>query len=263
MLSMERDWVVAVASPDGKPYDLTHLNSTMRRIDLICKLIAPIMISLIISATSVKTSILVTGFMSFASWAAEVWCAKRVYNASAKLRAPKLIEQDQMSDALPAHGIRPSFQHQVSQTFHRYTRDFQNYFSSTVWIPSMSLTLLHLSALSYGATFVTFLLSAGISLEIITMARAAGSVVEISSTVVTPVGVRILGKASRHGRYRGRYGVDDESASTLMNTVNIEEESRTETGLERLGLWGLSWQLLNLVCSSFHFLHSMNDLIWT
>jgi hypothetical protein len=31
MLSMERDWVVVASSPDGKAYDLTHLNSAMRR----------------------------------------------------------------------------------------------------------------------------------------------------------------------------------------------------------------------------------------
>src|SRR5690349_19896753 len=36
MLSMERDWVVRASAADGRPYDLTHLNSVMRRIDLIC-----------------------------------------------------------------------------------------------------------------------------------------------------------------------------------------------------------------------------------
>ncbi|RAL65068.1 hypothetical protein DID88_001175 [Monilinia fructigena] len=36
MLSMERDWVVTAAAPEGRAYDLTHLNAAMRRrIDLI------------------------------------------------------------------------------------------------------------------------------------------------------------------------------------------------------------------------------------
>ncbi|KAF3061035.1 Solute carrier family 40 member 1 [Daldinia childiae] len=49
LISMERDWVVTVAAPAGNPYDLTHLNAVMRRIDLVCKLISPILISAVIS----------------------------------------------------------------------------------------------------------------------------------------------------------------------------------------------------------------------
>ena len=91
MLSMERDWVVAVSSPDGNPYDLTHLNSAMRRIDLICKLIAPILISLIVSSTNVKIGVLVVGAMSSTSWAIELWCARRVWNLNSRLREPKVV----------------------------------------------------------------------------------------------------------------------------------------------------------------------------
>ena len=250
MLSMERDWVVAAASPDGKPYDLTHLNSAIRRIDLICKLIAPILISVIVSATHVKVGVLVVGGMSTLSWAVELWCARRVWSLNPRLREPKVVNEqsDENNDGAlpPGKASRRSCWTGTSQGFRRYSRDFKNYFLSMVWIPSLSLAFLHISALTYSATFITYLLSVGFSLDLITIARVAGSVVEISSTVVTPVGVQILSKAHNHGTLRGEDRRSDDSETALLEGAP-EEEYRTETGLERLGLWGISFQLINLV----------------
>lgn len=253
MLSMERDWVVAASSPDGRPYDLTHLNSAMRRIDLICKLIAPILISVIVSAMNVKIGVLVVGAMSVASWAVELWCAKRVWNLNPRLREPRPVNDQPAEDneaALPPLEV-PSrgCWAKIFQGLRRYTQDFQDYFSSIVWIPSLSLAFLHISALTYSATFITYLLAVGFSLDLITISRAAGSVVEISSTIITPVGVQLLSKAQNHGRFRGQETTSRESedSTTALLEGASEEEGTTETGLERLGLWGISFQLVNLV----------------
>ena len=56
LISIERDWVPTLATAaesdkESPPYDLTHLNAVMSRIDLICKLGAPIMMSMFMSAT--------------------------------------------------------------------------------------------------------------------------------------------------------------------------------------------------------------------
>lgn len=247
MMSMERDWVITAASPDGQPYDLSHLNSVMRRIDLICKLVSPLVISAIISVTSTRIGVLVVASMSAASWGAEVWSARRVWNQNPRLKAPKVRIARNAEDTSQS-STRGIFSAKFAQALRRYIQDFRTYFSSTVWIPSLSLALLHLSALSYSATFITFLLSVGFSLELITIARTAGSLVEISSTVITPVGVQFLGKARHHGLVRAHeeFGPRDESNTLLMGDIR-GNEVRTETGLERLGAWGLSWQLLNLV----------------
>lgn len=250
MLSMERDWVVAASSPDGRPYDLTHLNSAMRRIDLICKLIAPILISVIVSATNVKTGVLVVGGMSATSWAVELWCARRVWNLNPRLREPKAVSEQSTSESQalpPLEDRRSTCWSKVFQGFRKYTEDFKNYFSSMVWIPSLSLSFLHISALTYSATFITYLLAVGFSLDLITIARAAGSIVEISSTIVTPFGVQILSKAQNQGRFRGQDRRESEESTTALLEGAPEEECKTETGLERLGLWGISFQLINLV----------------
>lgn len=256
MMSMERDWVVTVAAPDGQAYDLTRLNAMMRRIDLICKLVAPIVLSVIISASgSVQLGVLVVGGVSAASWTVEWWCAWRVWKISLKLQRPK-IAQDVRNDSamaetfedLPALSrVRSRSYGLVQRTtrwFLQYAQDLTQYFSSHVWIPSLALSLLHLSALSYSATFITYLLNVGFSLNLITIARTVGSVVEISSTIVTPFGVDYLGKAHHH-RLPPQY--EEEDSESVLLEASPEHHGSTETGLERLGLWGITWQLLNLV----------------
>lgn len=250
MLSMERDWVVTAAAPEGRPFDLTHLNSTMRRIDLVCKLIAPILISIVVSVSNTKIGVLVVGGMSAASWAAEILCAKRIWNRNPRLKAPKVVRTQTTIDESAGFSVQcdhsRNFFGRLSNGLGRFVQDFKNYFSSTVWTPSLALSLLHISTLTYSGTFITYLLNVGFSLDLITFARAAGSLVEISSTVVTPVGVHYLSKAQNHGRFRGEERISEGSEIPLMERP-YDDESKTETGLERLGLWGISWQLLNLV----------------
>lgn len=253
MLSMERDWVVTAAASDGQPYDLTSLNSSMRGIDLICKLIAPILISVVVSTTNATTGVIVVAFMSMFSWGVEMWSARRAWSLNQRLQVLKVVHQDQ-----EGVGVTSRFSHsprglrrKLADSGREYVRDLKMYFSATVWVPSLALAFLHLSALSYGATFITYLLSVGFSLDLITIARAAGSVVEISSTLVTPVGVKYLGNAVNHGRPQADFE-DDEEASTMLLEGTPNEAAKTETGLERLGLWGITWQVINLV--SFYLL---------
>ncbi|THV45500.1 hypothetical protein BGAL_0481g00010 [Botrytis galanthina] len=243
MLSMERDWVVVAAAPEGYQYDLTHLNSSMRRIDLSCKLLAPLLISFLISKLGITFGVIVVGGMSAASWGFEMWSARRVWSSNIRLQQPKEVRNDEVVSDVEARSLREKFM----RGLRLHKEDFRNYFSSKVWIPSMSLSLLHFSALSYGATFITFLLNAGFSLDLITLARAAGSVVEISSTVVTPFGVRQLSKAHGHGPYDRLHGSNDSDEVFLQGEGELDESGRITTGLERLGLWGLSWQFINLI----------------
>jgi iron-regulated transporter 1 len=244
MLSMERDWVMTAAGPEGHKYDLTHLNATMRRIDLVCKLLAPILVSVITSAAGIKIGVVVVGGMSAASWGIEMWCAKRVWAGNANLQKQKVVEDlDVSTERSEVRGCVKK----VADALRLFKGDFMRYFSTKVWVPSLSLSLLHLSALSYGATFITFLLNAGFSLDSITFARAAGCVVEISSTVVTPIGVEYLSKAHGHGLYNGLPIGEDLGEGLLGSDGEDSGSGKTTTGLERLGLWGLTWQLINLV----------------
>ncbi|KAI8961736.1 Ferroporti-1 [Daldinia sp. FL1419] len=242
LISMERDWVVTVAAPAGNPYDLTHLNAVMRRIDLICKLISPILTSAVISLLgSIRLGVIFTGLTSLISIPIEVFSAKRVWNNSPLLQAPRAVPTLQPTAA--TEGTSRSWIAKTRQYFH----GFEMYFSTSVWIPSAALALLHFNMLTWRATFVTYLINVGYSLNIITLARAIGSVFEISSTVITPRGIEYMGKAHHHAS-SSTADEDDESAVRLI--VGDQEGSRdveTMIGLQRFGLWGISWQIVNTV----------------
>jgi solute carrier family 40 (iron-regulated transporter), member 1 len=254
MISMERDWVVVLAAPDSQAYDLTRLNSVMRRIDLTCKLVAPILISVIISATSFQIGVFVVGAMSAASWGVEWWCARRVWNHNPSLRRPKprpsfiytSTESCPSRDSLEDTWSGCLGLLTTKRLLRGYVHDFGSYFSSNIWIPSFALSMLHISVLAYSATFITYLLTVGFSLNLITIARAVGSIVEISSTIVAPLGVDYLGKAYHHIQ-----DIDDSDEGDFHHEPR-EVQGSTETGLERLGLWGITWQLLSLVCSRYN-----------
>ncbi|KAK8089125.1 Solute carrier family 40 member 1 [Apiospora hydei] len=252
LISMERDWVVTVAAAPGRPYDLTHLNAVMRRIDLVCKPVSPILISVVISASgSVRIGVLYSALTSLVSIPIEIVSAKGVWNSSPVLRVPKSRKAPSGSGAAsvsaptPATGLAVPWTSRVRQCF----VGFEMYFSTTVWVPSIALALLHFNMMTWRATFITYLINIGYSLPTITLARAMGSVFEISSTVATPLGIQYMGKA--YGQHRSLAGEEDELEVGLIESNEQQQQQHTVdgqtlVGLQRFGLWGVSWQVLNL-----------------
>ena len=133
----------------------------------------------------------------------------------------------------------------LSSRFHGYIHDFEGYFSTTVWIPSVALAMLHYNMMTWRATFITYLINTGYSLNAITIARAIGSVFEICSTVITPIGIHYMGH-TKSGKRRTSGGDDEDEDEALIHSED-GADARTTTGLERFGLWGVTWQLLFLV----------------
>ncbi|KAI1386972.1 Ferroporti-1 [Hypoxylon trugodes] len=238
LISMERDWVVTVAAPAGNPYDLTHLNAVMRRIDLVCKLISPILIAAVISALgSIRLGVVFTGMTSLISIPIEIFSAKRVWNSSPLLQARRAAPPPNPTSA--AHGTPRSWVAKTRQYFH----GFEMYFSTSVWIPSAALALLHFNMLTWRATFITYLINIGYSLNTITIARAIGSVFEISSTVITPRGIEYMGKAHHHSSAAEE--PDEAGVGLIAGNQEGNRDVQTLIGLQRFGLWGMSWQVIN------------------
>ena len=244
---MERDWVPTFfthASVNGpSPGALTRLNAVMRRIDLTCKLFGPAFVNLLISATSIKAGILTIAGMNSVSWGIEVWSARQVWLSCPQLRQAKgdnRVEEFEMSPGvLPPMPQPTAFTARAKRAWYSQSSQLRAYFSTSVWIPSLSLALLHLSALNFSATFITYLLNTGFTLPLLTIAQTCSSVVEISSTLIVPFGVNRLAQSPKN--------VDqNEDAERLLDEQDTAEK-RHGIGLERSGLWGINLQLLCLV----------------
>ena len=246
-ISMERDWIPALAnnasSGESLPAQLTQLNAAMRRIDLFCKLIGPVVISVIISSTSVTIGVSTIAVFNALTWGIEIWCARRVWVAYPQLRqrstaAP--IEEIELfpRDSRPS-SVPPAASTRMVQWWARQGAQVYTYFTTDVWIPSLSLALLHVSVLTYNATFVTYLLNTGFSLILITITRGLSSMVEVSSTFVTPISVEYLGRSLEKS-----LPLDDAEGLLLARDL---QERKHGVGLERSGLWAVCLQFVNLV----------------
>ncbi|KAL7268886.1 hypothetical protein RUND412_008476 [Rhizina undulata] len=224
MLVMERDWIPTLASPASTP-SLHVLNASMRRIDLICKLIAPIFISLIaMLARSVRITVFVVLATNALSVGVEWIAAKRVWKECPKLREPRRAgpAPDEETIATATEEVLGEVSEpETVNKLGKLGQGLKLYFGSNVWIPSFALALLYFPPLSFSASMMTYLLNAHFTLPLITLARTLSTCIEVSSTVFMPWAVSLLSSSSPSG-------------DTLVP-------------LSRVGLWGLNFQLLNLI----------------
>ena len=290
LLAMERDWVPTLAPPDadtrkergmgrGTGYDLTHLNTVMRRIDMLCKLMAPLAISTFVSAVApIKAAVVGVALSSALSWGVEYWGVMRVWRRCGRLRAPKEgvgrngDRRDSNSQVFykePAMNVRFMAPHliakvvlHVKSSIRSHIDGLRYFYSTSVWLPSICVAILHASVLSYSGTLITYLLNAGFSLQLITIARAIGSIFEIGSTFIFPWAVGVL-SGSRRVQYHSyaANGVPKTEAQQVLlaeengggseagDQVNdLKQHSRSLDGaVVRVGLWGICALFLNLV----------------
>ena len=295
---MERDWVPTVASENPSvitkvSFDLTHLNTVMRRIDILCKLCAPLVVAPIISAISPAYSVLVIGTFSLVSWGVERWCAHQVWARQPRLRAPKgghsndeasfqlhdlsMVEDenirmqrqsDRTHSNQPCFSLRRTTASMLILLRGSLQSNFDNlsyFFKSPLWIPALGVAMLHASVLNYGNTISTWLLNAGFSINLVTVARASGSVFEMGSTVVFPFAVGMLASnngsgyvpirdgptvSSRHERTALSENEDDVVEGNVENVKEEEMKTSsnvTDIAVAKVALWSFCSHIASLV----------------
>ena len=223
ILCMECDWVPTLASPSvdasfPTPYDLTHLNTVMRRIDMLCKLIAPLAISTFMSTVgSERIAVAMVAGTSTLSWPLECWCMQQVWKQNNRLRAqkdatygtgnsgdvnesiaPRLKASTKGSSTYYVRDLILKAMTEVTGSVRAYGNGLHDYFNTAVWIPSVCAAIPHASVLTFSGTIITYLLNAGLSLNMVTGARASGAVFEIGSTIVFPYAVRTFSTSTDH-----------------------------------------------------------------
>lgn len=289
VLSMERDWVPTIANPpiEGMSvtkFDLTHLNTIMRRIDMLCKFLAPMAVATFISVLApIKVAIVVVAVFSMSSWSIECWTVKKVWHQNRRLRVPKdNLESEMGCRSLDEVGLGiPSTETWVQlrsigsnlarkvfaytkESFYSHKEGIRYFFSSPVWIPSLCVAILHASVLSWSATLFTYLLNAGFSLGLITVARAVGSFFEIGSTFIFPWAVHVLSgsggtphakdfltfpymDADEHPDAPLASNTERESVSDGKGGQRTQMSHHMNTGVVRVGLWGICGLMIALV----------------
>lgn len=188
-IAVERDWVVVIAL-ENEPL-LREMNSQMRRIDLSCKLISPLAIALI-DGISTSLAVTVTLVVNLTSVVAEYLLIAWVYR-----RTPSLSNRDTVPSPVDTNESHRwwSLQH-LRGSSTSIIRQAKAYINSHAFLPSLSLSILYLTVLSFSGQMVTYLFSLEqprLNSTHIGLLRTIATVLEISSTFIAPVLITRLG----------------------------------------------------------------------
>ena len=250
LIAIERDWVVVVA--ENSRCGLEVLNSQMRRIDLVCKLVGPLAIALVDGYSTIVAIGVVAG-MNASSALMEYFAIARVYYILPALRT--CLEVSDSTNSVPSAMSEVHAKRRLGHLCVAQIRAIYNavsgYARHPVFPPSMALCLLYLTVLSFSGQMVTYLLSIGFSSVQIGVWRTLSTAIEISATWLAPIAM------SRVGPLRGGLWFINWQIACLVGALAffwfIRTASIAALGLvvgvitSRVGLWGFDLCVQNII----------------
>ncbi|KAH0563397.1 hypothetical protein GP486_002031 [Trichoglossum hirsutum] len=250
LVAVERDWVVVIAG--GEEGYLSALSAQMRRIDLFCKLLGPLAISLV-DGMSTPVAIWVTLGLNITSVAVEYFAILQVYNripalASARSRPTRFpSNSDETITGATSRRSSPLEVLRLRSVF----ASLSSYSRHAAFLPSLCLSILYLTVLQFGGQMIVYLMSVGYTSTHVGLVRAASIAFEISSTFVAPVLMSRIG-AIRAGLWFVSWQVFCiGSAVALFWGVHtpVAAGSVLAAGviLSRVGVWGFDLSVQSIV----------------
>lgn len=226
LIGVERDWVVVIAENTDCALDV--LDYQMRRIDLFCKLVGPLAIALgdglstrvaiwtvlALSGTSILVEYFAIARVSDAPHSHRLCSGTmQVYREVPALQAPRMneVEDDENRD--------PSLQGRLAKFLRSIYSSLRSYVKHDVFLPSMALSLLYFTVLSFSGQMITYLLSTGLSSFHVGVLRTVSVALEMSATWLAPLANR-------------------------------------RVGVVRAGLWSITWQTLSILGAVSAFWYS-------
>jgi len=249
-IAVERDWIVVIS--ESLKVDRQELNSTMRRIDLVCKLLAPVGIGLL-DGYSTKIAIWVVFAQNAISVALEYLAIAQVYTAipdlakSQQSGATEMFQQV-FDDSLPHVPSR----HSVIRNIISALQPWKIYFQNPAFLASFALSILYLTVLSFASQMTTYLLTLGFTSTHVSLMRLASVILELSATCAAPWLMRRIGAVRSGLWFINEQLISIALAVGLFLYYNDKPMLAGATlvsgvALSRLGLWGFDLSVQCLV----------------
>ncbi|KND02039.1 uncharacterized protein SPPG_02543 [Spizellomyces punctatus DAOM BR117] len=197
VVSVERDWVVVIAHADTSA--LSSMNAYLRRIDLLCKVAAPLVVSGIAEALSTPIAMLVTAGWSILTAPLQWWLIWQVYRRVPALAIPKTArestEQRADSSAVGLTDVDPSVNHSspVASSVRSCWDQWARFFRHPVFLSSLAIAQLYMTVLSFGPVMISYLLAQGYSSALLAGMRSIAVLAGISATIAMPRMVARIG----------------------------------------------------------------------
>ena len=234
-VSVERDWIVVVA--DSLGVERQDVNSTMRRIDLACKLVAPLCVGLL-DAYSTKLAIWMVFGQNAISVLVEYFAIAQVYN-----QVPQLGHGRDLADTTAETHQAPHATPAVPPPSGNHIRPWNDYFNNPAFLASFSLSLLYLTVLGFSSQMTTYLLNLGFTSAHVSVMRVVAVLLELSATCAAPLLMKKIGAVRS-----GLWFINEQLVSLALATSLFFTAASHATlaglalvagvALSRLGLWG-------------------------
>ncbi|KAJ7069263.1 Ferroporti-1 [Mycena amicta] len=191
-IAVERDWATCLAA--GSSLKLGKLNTSLRQINLLCKLVAPLFVSFLTvtyDQNDASTSIVVLGAVAALTLVFEVYWIQIVYS-----RFPLLAAEQARKDAerVAAQSAVHSDSSEPAERASRLTdiiksalniRDWQEFVRLPVFLSSLSISLLYLTVLSFEGTMLGYLKTLDFRDDFLAEMRGLCVLTGLIGTVVT------------------------------------------------------------------------------
>ncbi|CAN6216570.1 unnamed protein product [Urochloa humidicola] len=191
---IEREWVVVISS-GHPPSVLTGINSVIRRIDLSCKLLAPVFSGLVFSFVSAQASATALALWNIASVGFEYWLFVSVYNGvpalaaqNGRLRAADVLPPSEET-TVPAETRAMDWRTKLTEQLSIIPcwESWVVYVRQDVALPGVALAFLYFTVLSFGTLMTATLDWKGIPAYVISLARGFSAIIGIGATLLYPM----------------------------------------------------------------------------
>lgn len=216
-IAVEKDWVVVLAGSDKKL--LASTNAILRRIDLCCKILAPILVGQIMTFISKLAGVIFLVGWNVLSVFLEYYLLWNVFQSVTALSQKVLsTRQDEDSEngssvdhnqeemqgavenedgdaesivpAVRVRGQRPRksgiFSRIMPKRIQTFRSGFRIYFAQTVARPGLALALLYFTVISFGAITTGYAYTQCLTESVLSLIRGAGSLFGVLATFTFP-----------------------------------------------------------------------------
>ncbi|TPX37456.1 hypothetical protein SmJEL517_g00587 [Synchytrium microbalum] len=185
MVVVERDWLVVICQIFIKQESslLSIVNANLRRIELVAKIIAPLIVSGILSSTSRSVAILIFGIIRIVSLFGMLLCFWGVYKRFPELASPKQPHREIQDASIPT----------VIRWYNQVKHACTTFASQKVVLTSITTAILWMSVLTFSSQTLTYLTYKGYSSFDISVLKSGSEVCGLLAALTMTVIIRYIG----------------------------------------------------------------------
>jgi iron-regulated transporter 1 len=188
-VAIKKDWVVVLAHRETTR--LATINAVMRGIDLACEILAPMLFSVVLTATDASWTLVFVAIWNAVSFFPELFLLLSVYRKAEALLSrdatDSLLANDQLGSAEQGTASPDAPARPTPPPIPSFVQRWRIYAMQPVVMSSLSLVLLYFTVLQPGYLLTSYLKSQDVDDISLAAFRGASAVIGLVSTVLVPL----------------------------------------------------------------------------